>query len=203
MALAEVSISLGDNDYVGNGFSIAGHHIAQGYICTLIVDDVYASHVACTLSGGGYQQPHTSEWVGSDDTDLSALILAWLWKAQPFLSNPSLVSNGLGLIFYPFLEYVYSFDFFEEFVDLTNYQLTMQTPGVTNPTFKCVSEEKDGIYFFESFYSRSDEVTGGSPEYNLNFKVQLKFAYERSTGILQGMHNKAEGKGTFNGQPAK
>ncbi|NHJ48285.1 MAG: hypothetical protein FK733_10915 [Asgard group archaeon] len=203
MALAEVSISLGDNDYVGNGFSIAGHHLAQGYICTLIVDNVYSTHVACTLYGGGYQQSHTSEWVLSDDVSFASLIISWLWKAQPFLTNPTLVSNGLGLIFYPFLEYALSYDFFEEFVDQTYYLLPLQSLSYPNLIFKCYSEEKDGIYFFETSFSGSDEISGGSPEYDLDFKVQLKFAYEKSTGILQGMHYKAEGKGTFNGQPAK
>ena len=203
MVLAEVEISLGADDYIGNGFSIAGNHLSQGTICTLIVDNVYSTHVSSTLYGGSYSQSYTSEWTGSEEFTFPSLILSFLWKAQPFLTNPTLVSNGLGLVFYPFLEYALSFDFFEEFVDQTNYQLTMQTPHKTNPTFKCVSEEKDGIYFFESYYSGSEEISGGSPEYDLDFVVRLKFAYDRSLGTLQGMHYLAEGKGTFNDQKAK
>jgi hypothetical protein len=203
MLLAEVDITIGGTRYTGSGFSISGNHVDQGTMCTIQVNSVTATTVTSTLYGGTYSQSYISEWVLSDDISFNSLILSWLHKAQPYLTNPTLVSNGLGLIFFPFVEYALSFDFFEEYVAKTSYQLTGATSAVTNPTFKCVSEEKDGLYYFESYFSGSDAISGGSPEYDLDFSVRLKFAYDRSYAVLQGMHFLAEGRGIFNGQKAK
>lgn len=201
--LAEVDITLGGTRYVGDGYSLGGNHLDQGTLVRLYVDSVSGTQVDYTLLGSSYSQTYVSIWSGLEEYSLPALTINWLWKAQTYLSFPTNIPSGLGLIFHPFVDYALAFDQFEEIVAQTYSPITIVTTDDTQPTFKCVSEEKDGLYIFESFYSGGEVISGGNPEYDLDFSVRLKFVYDRNLAILQGMHYLAKGSGIYNGQKAK
>ena len=200
MVLAELTASFDNNDYYGNGFDIDGNHLAQGYTCTLIVDTVDSSSVDSTIFGGGYSESFTSYWAISDKTYYTYLIIDPLFKCLNQLMNPTLISNGPGLIFYPFVDTLVAYAYFEEFVYQTNFHLVNYMSHYTDPFFECVSDDNGDFYYFESYLTGSYRIDVGPPEYNIDFKIQVKFAYEKSTGILQGLRYKAQGEGIFQNQ---
>ena len=203
MEKIQIDIKIGGSEYTGDGYTLASNHISQGSSASVEVNSNGGTYVGYTITSGAFSQTFNAEWVGEDEHRLESEILSVLWHAQPYLTNPSLLTNLNLLIFYPFVECVYVEDFFEEFVDGTNYALTMLLPHLNSPEFQAVSDINGDIYTFESYFTGNTETSGGSPEYDINFKHQTKFVYDTNIGVLYGMHYLATGKGTFNGQKAE
>lgn len=203
MEKIQIDIKLGGIEYTGNGYTLAGNHINQGTSASVEVNSNSGTYVGYTITSGAFSQIFSAEWVGEDEHRLESEILSVLWHVQPYLTTPSLLTNLNLLIFYPFVECVYVEDFFEEFVDGTNYALTMLLPNLNSPEFQAMSETNGDIYTFESYLTGNTETSGGSPEYDINFKHHTKFVYDTNIGVLYGMHYLASGKGTFNGQSAQ
>ena len=203
MEKIQVDIKLGSSEYSGNGYTLGGNHISQGTSAMVEVDSNSGTYVGYTITHGSFSQTFSAEWVAEDEHRLESEILSVLWHAQPYLTMPSLLIDLNLLIFYPFVECVYVEDFFEEFVDGTNYALTMLLPNINSPEFQATSETNGDIYTFESYFTGNTETSGGSPEYDFNFKHHTKFVYDTNIGVLSGMHYLCTGKGTFNGQRAE
>lgn len=203
MEKIQVDVKLDGTEYSGNGYTLSGNHVDQGTFATIIVDSNSGTSVGYTHYSGGFDQTFTAEWVLEDELKIQSEILSVLWHSQPYLTNPSLLTNLNMLIFYPFVDAALVEDKFEEFVDGTNYQLTNLLPNLNSPTFQAISETSGDIYTFESLLTGNTEASGGSPEYDFDFKLQNKFVYDGNLGVLQGMHYLATGKGTFNDQKAE
>jgi len=117
----------------------------------------YLSHLV-----GGYTQPIHSEWTAEDEINFYSLIVYPMLRSQVFLMNPDLASNGLGLIFYPFVDRSIIGTFFDEFVQQTNYQLPMYSTYLTEPSFEAISELLNNVRYFESIgmiYELSSDIT--------------------------------------------
>ncbi|NHJ05163.1 MAG: hypothetical protein EAX90_10080 [Candidatus Heimdallarchaeota archaeon] len=197
--LNELTFTNGDTEYYGNGFSIDGHHLEQGYTCTVIVDTVDTSSVDSTIFGGGYSEQFTCWW-SLDSYDFALLISNHLHTFLNLIINPSFIVNGPRLFFYPFIDTLYAYPFFEQFVYQTNFHLTNALSYYTEPTFECVSDDSGDIYYFESYFTGSIIEIVDPPTQDIDFKVQLKFAYEKTTGILKGLHYLAQGEGEIYSQ---
>ncbi|MFW9923128.1 MAG: choice-of-anchor S family protein [Candidatus Thorarchaeota archaeon] len=122
-----------------------------------------------------------------------------MYQSGMFLGNPSLADVCLGLLFYLFIDNVAAWTLFDSFVAETQYQLIAYLPSVTNPVFDATGITSAGIYTFESCFTGSIEQTG-TPSYEFKFKLQNKFDYQYSNGVLKGMHYKSHGTGTYNGE---
>lgn len=199
IVLNELTANFDGTEYYGNGFSIDGHQLDQGYTITLIVDAVDTSTVDSTIFGGGYSEAFTSNWI-IENYEIALLISSTFSHYINQLMNPSYITNGPPFIFYPFIDTLDAYAFFEQFVYGTNFHLQAALSHYINPIFECESDDSGDIYYFESYLSGKTIVDVGPPEFNLDFEVQVKFAYEKNTGILQGMHYVSKGEGTFQSQ---
>ena len=197
--LSELTANIDATEYYGNGFSIDGHHLEQGNTITLVVDTVDTSTVDSTIIGGGYSDIFTSYWV-IDNYDIALLITSNLHACLGQLMYPIYIEDGPRFLFFPLIDTLDAYAFFEQFVYGTNFHLQNALSHYIEPTFECESDDSGDIYFFESYLTGKSIDQVGPPTFNLDFELQVKFAFEKVTGVLQGMHYLAHGEGIFQGQ---
>ncbi|MHA1556416.1 MAG: choice-of-anchor S family protein [Candidatus Heimdallarchaeota archaeon] len=202
MLKADVSVKVGNTEYSGSKFYIAGYPLDVPYVCTLIVNTGTLTSVSSTLSGGGHSQSIFNSWVGNDKSYFTLNIIYPMLYSIGYLMNPSTASNGFGVMFIPFVDRALIGDFFEEFVTQTNSQLVGYMAFLIEPSFEAISTIEENVRYFESYFTGTAEFTG-TPEYLIDFKLQFRCTYEYHTGFLLGMHYKSQGKGVLDGEKVR
>lgn len=198
---SSVELKLGNNDYSGNRFYVAGNPLVPPQTASCEIIDFPISLTKSVLIVGSYSQFLFNMWYTEDEYDFYSMIIYPMTNCESFLSNPALVADGFGLFFYPFADTEYTYNFFSELVTLTQSQLTEYTPNVNTPVFEAIGGKTGNLYTFESLFTGTIEDVH-PPSYNLRFKIQFKCYFEYDLGVLYGLHYKVNLKGDYNGESA-
>lgn len=200
---AEVFVKLDDKSYSGKGFKINDIRFNQRTTIQAFVNSLGGDNVLWTLSSGEESLAKLADWNLVDESSLSNIILNPFSIIQNFLSNPALVTEGLGLIFYPFLGTNRTIEFFKDLKNQTHYQYSFFIPKVDNVQYEAFYEEIGQMIIFESLVSGKLNQNLSSPEFNMLFTHHSQFVYDISIGLLQGSRFLSEGSGIFENKTAE
>ncbi|NHK29826.1 MAG: hypothetical protein FK730_00645 [Asgard group archaeon] len=194
---AEVYVNLDGNSYSGKGFKINDVKFNQRTTIQATVDSLGGDNVLWTLSSGDEATSKLADWNLVDESSLSKNILNPFNIIQNFLTNPSLATEGLGLIFYPFLGTNRTIEFFKDLKNETHYQYSFFIPKVDEVQFEAYYEENEQLDVFESIISGRLNQNISSPLFNMTFIHQSQLVYDTSIGLLYGSKFQSEGIGIF------
>lgn len=199
---AEVYMKLDDSSYSGKGFKINDIDFNERTTIQATVNSLGGDNVLWTLSSGDETLAKLADWNLVDESTLSSTILNPFSIIQKFLSNPALTTEGLGLIFYPFLGTNRTIEFFKDLKNQTHYQYTLFIPKIENVQYEAHYEEVGQLIIFESLVSGKLNQNLSLPEFNMSFTHQSQLVYDISIGLLQGSRFLSEGSGTFENKTA-
>jgi hypothetical protein len=194
---AVVKVQIGENWYSGKGFKINDVLFNQRTIIQATVDSLGGDNVLWTLSSGDEFASKLADWNLVDESTLSDNILNPISIIQDFLENPSLVTNGLGLIFYPFLGTNRTITYFEALGNETHYKYLFFITKISNVEYETHYNKENQLLTFESAISGNFNQNISSPYFNITFTHHSQLVYDISIGLLYGSRFYSEGEGIF------
>jgi hypothetical protein len=194
---AEVSLNIDGNSYLGKGFKINDVKFNQRTTILASVDSLGTDNVLWTLTSGDESISQLADWDLVDESTLSKNILNPFNIIQNFLINPTLVGDGLGLIFYPFLGTNRTIEFFKELKNQTHYQYTFFIQKLDEVQFEAYFDESKELNLFESLIIGRLNQESISPTFNMSFLHQSQLVYDTTIGLLYGSKFLSEGSGIF------
>jgi len=200
---AEVYVKLDGNSNSGKGYIINDVHFNQKTSIQATVDSLGGDNVLWTLTSNDESLVKLADWNLVDESTLSSIILNPFSIIQSFLSNPTLATDGLGLIFYPFLGTNRTIQFFKDLKNQTHYQYVFFESKIDDFLFDAFYEENDELIIFESLITGNLNQNTTTPEFTLIFKHQSQLVYDVSIGVLYGSRFYSEGSGVFENKTAE
>jgi len=195
---AELTISLDDEYFSGNGFELESHFFTQGTSISIEVISFGLDNLIYSITSSSFSENRLADWTFIDENTLSKLLINPMQFIENPLSNISLVTKGLGLYFFPFVKTISINDFFQSFANGTHYQLIFYNPKINDLYFDTKIIEASNLIYFN--FVITGVINNTSPNYTIDFTHESKITYDTSTGVLQGMWFYSEGSGIFDNQ---
>lgn len=164
---------------------------------------------------GNYSIGENQDKRGYTDWMLEAVLTAYIYYSSLFITNMLIAwelvdfEDGFPLILYPYVEPVSSsWEYLESLggsiVDSFHLYQDAGQPVSADYIFK----DKDTRIYFESRTkgTTTNEVQANNPHYlpaNFSFDNHFQVSYDKTTGVLLGMHMRGVTKGYVNDQFAK
>lgn len=178
---------------VGKGFTVESTKFNQRTEFSAQVDSLGGDNVLWTLICGDESTSKLADWNLVDESKLSALIMNPLEIVEPFYEGNRRTSDGLGLIFYPFLGTRRTINFFKALDNRTHYQVSFSSGLYENLEFSSFVLETKDVITFESFIIGTQLDNESDYLQNINIEHQTIFTYNKSNGVLLGSRIKSTG----------
>lgn len=203
---SEIDVTVGTDSAHAEGYSIDGHHFAQGTSVNLEVTAV-SSSVEYEVSSGSYMEP-------DDCSTFGFLFGAIFMIVYPMLItvafadfdnwNQTAAEEDPGILMSPFVDNDTStWQGFKDLADDVQTGTPLSTEGIGDFYFNATYVDDVNNFLFESYMGGTFDMnnTVVTDTYFINAEIEhhFQFAFQKATGVMLGMRMEGSVVGTTNG----